>query len=654
MSKSIFNTIFSFLILTFPAYAQPYVVNEQLEKIFSEGFTDVNSSFPITSSSNPKFWATYGDGYYYMERKITSPRAIVADFKAISKNLAIKTKIQLGPVRSSESSVGVMFLVQPGGKGGFLFEINRKKSFRIKDLSNGAFITKEGENGWIKSKVIAPATRSNTIEIKGFRGKFDIYINNLYLYSFINNSYQSGKSGVYLGQNASARMYYFNLYELSIPGAPVEVNLENLQREILLLKEENDSLKTLEIQARFGGNNKGMISAIKILEEQISSVNEEKSQLNKILKEYKDSLPSSEINDSAIIPNAAIEKISSLSSERDSLKFNNESLNLKLTSTQKEKDSVSFALEQMKSKMKFLESHLEEVKDQILEIKNHEEKSLVKDPSKPSEPPKSPTISSSIDENIENTKDIINGTKLLNTDSTYEIGGNIDAEVKFYNSKKVSMKEPSKPSTQPKSPISPLPINKTLDSIQNIDTSAEILKADSVYENAVNIDEKIRVESENEALVKEPSKTLAQPVLPAFPSSVNEKIDNTKETFNSTKLLKADSTNENVVNIDEEIGFENNKEALEKNSSIPEAQPVLPASPSLIDENIDNTQEVTNGAELLKADSTYEHTIDIDEEIGFENNDKEDGLLDEKKSSLTPLKSQVIKVKKAVKAEFKD
>ena len=589
MRKSIFNTIFLSLISAFSAYAQPYVVNEQVEKIFSEGFTDVNSSFPITSSSNPKFWATYGDGYYYMERKITSPRAIVADFKAISKNLAIKTKIQLGPVRSIESSVGVMFLVQPGGKGGFLFEINRKKSFRIKDLSNGAFITKEGENGWIKSKVIAPATRSNTIEIKGFRGKFDIYINNLYLYSFINNSYQSGKSGVYLGQNASARMYYFNLYELSIPGAPIEVNLENLQRENLLLKDENDSLKTLEIQARFGGNNKGMISAIKILEEQISSVNEEKSQLNKILKEYQDSLPSSETKDSVIIPNIAIEKISSLSSERDSLKFNNESLNLKLTSTEKEKDSVQFAFEQMKSKMKFLESHLVEVKEQILEIKSHEEKALVKEPSKPSAPP------------------------ILQT--------------------------------------SPSSMDKTVDSTQNVKNSVEIIKEDSTYENSINLDEKIRVDNDNATLVKEPSKPSTPPILP---SSIDKTLDSMKEITNSSEILKADSTYKNAINIDEETGFENSKEALEKEPSIPSAQPILPASPSSMDENIDNTQEITNGAELLKADSTYEHTIDIDEEIGFENNDKEDGLLDEETPSLTPLRSQVIKVKKAVKAEFKD
>jgi hypothetical protein len=592
MKKSIFNTTFLFLISAFSAYAQPYVVNEQVEKIFSEGFTDVNSSFPITSSSNPKFWATYGDGYYYMERKITSPRAIVADFKAISKNLAIKTKIQLGPVRSIESSVGVMFLVQPGGKGGFLFEINRKKSFRIKDLSNGAFITKEGENGWIKSKVIAPATRSNTIEIKGFRGKFDIYINNLYLYSFINNSYQSGKSGVYLGQNASARMYYFNLYELSIPGAPIEVNLENLQRENLLLKDENDSLKTLEIQARFGGNDKGMISAIKILEEQISSVNEEKNQLNKILKGYQDSLPSSETKDSVIIPNIAIEKISSLSSERDSLKFNNESLNLKLTSTQKEKDSVQFAFEQMKSKMKFLESHLVEVKEQILEIKSHEEKALVKEPSKPSTPPISPTSPSSMD--------------------------------------------------------------KTVDSTQKVNHSDEIIKADSTYENAINIDEEIRVDNNNEALVKEPSKPSTLPISPTLPSSIDKTLDSIKEITNSTEILKADSTYENAINIDEKIGFENSKEALVKEPSIPSAPPILPASPSSMDENIDNTQQITNGAELLKADSTYEHTIDIDEEIGFENNDKEDGLLDEEIPSLTPLRSQVIKVKKAVKAEFKD
>lgn len=645
MRKSIFNTIFLFLISTFSAYAQPYVVNEQVEKIFSEGFTDVNSSFPITSSSNPKFWATYGDGYYYMERKITSPRAIVADFKAISKNLAIKTKIQLGPVRSSKSSVGVMFLVQPGGKGGFLFEINRKKSFRIKDLSNGAFITKEGENGWIKSKVIAPATRSNTIEIKGFRGKFDIYINNLYLYSFINNSYQSGKSGVYLGQNASARMYYFNLYELSIPGAPIEVNLENLQRENLLLKEENDSLKTLEIQARFEGNDKGMISAIKILEEQISAVNEEKSQLNKILKEYQDSLPSSKIEDSLVIPNIAIEKISLLSSERDSLKFNNESLNLKLTSTQKEKDSVQFAFEQMKSKMKFLESNLVDVKGQILEIKSHEEGALVKEPSKPSTLPILPT---SIDKTLDSIKEITNSAEILKADSTYENAINIDKKIGFENSKEALSKEPS---------ISPNPTSlrvKTADKTQVITNGDEILKTDSTYKKTIKIDEKIGLEKDNEALVKEPSITSTPIISPTSISSLDKTIDNTQKGPNVTELLKADSTYEKSINIDGEIGFENSKEALVKEPSIPSAPPISTTTTSSKDENIDNTQEITNGAELLKADSTYEHTIDIDEEIGFENNDKEDGLLDEEIPSLTPLRSQVIKVKKAVKAEFKD
>jgi hypothetical protein len=215
------------------------------------------------------------------------------------------------------------------------------------------------------------------------------------------------------------------------------------------------------------------------------------------------------------------------------------------------------------------------------------------------------------------------------------------------------VKEPSKPSTPPISPTSPSSMDKTVDSTQNVNND-EIIKADSTYENAINIDEKIRVDNNNEALVKEPSKPSTLPISPTLPSSRDKTLDSIKEITNSTEILKADSTYENAININEKIGFENSKEALVKEPSIPSAPPILPATPSSMDKNIDNTQEITNGAELLKADSTYEHTIDIDEEIGFENNDKEDGLLDEEIPSLTPLRSQVIKVKKAVKAEFKD
>ena len=152
--------------------------------------------------------------------------------------------------------------------------------------------------------------------------------------------------------------------------------------------------------------------------------------------------------------------------------------------------------------------------------------------------------------------------------------------------------------------------------------------------------------------MKEPSKPSTLPISPTLPSSRDKTLDSIKEITNSTEILKADSTYENAININEKIGFENSKEALVIEPSIPSAPPILPATPSSMDENIENVINISS-AELLKADSTYEHTIDIDEEIGLRIMIKK-LLLDEEIPSLTPLRSQVIKVKKAVKAEFKD
>ena len=164
----------------------------------------------------------------YMKRKISSPRAIIVNANETSKNFYIKSKVNLASTGTMESSVGIIFLAQKRGKGGFIFELNKKKKFRIKELGTGAFITKEGVNGWLKSKIIAFPERDNTIEIKGFRGKFDIYINGNYLYSFLNNSYEKGNFGAYIGPNAEAKIFYYNVYKLDIPGevkkSPLEPN----------------------------------------------------------------------------------------------------------------------------------------------------------------------------------------------------------------------------------------------------------------------------------------------------------------------------------------------------------------------------------------------------------------------------------------------
>ena len=63
MSYRYIALFLSLIMQSFISLAQPYVVNEKVEKVFSEGFTDINRNFIITPSSDPKFWGIYGDGY---------------------------------------------------------------------------------------------------------------------------------------------------------------------------------------------------------------------------------------------------------------------------------------------------------------------------------------------------------------------------------------------------------------------------------------------------------------------------------------------------------------------------------------------------------------------------------------------------------------
>ena len=371
MSKFTFIIILSILGLKTKVFSQPYVVNEKVEKIFSEGFTDLNDNFESTPKSDQKFWGKYADGYYYMERKIASPRAIVVKTEEVSKNFSIKTKLTLGPIGGTKASVGVMFLVQSSGRGGFIFEINKKKSFRITDLGTSAFITKEGKNGWLKSKTIALPSRSNTIELKSFRGKFDIYINGLYLYSFVNESYKKGKFGVYIGPNAAASLYYFNVYNLDIPSAEPEINIEGLQFQINSLKIENDRLKTLTLNAKYGDNDEAAISAIKILEDQLKTVNEENLHLKTILKDYEDSEPTLNLEEIEKDQKQTIlhsEKMTKLSFERDSVIQSTIPLRNRILKSDFARDSLRDINLKLVKKITFLEEHIKEVQINIDEI----------------------------------------------------------------------------------------------------------------------------------------------------------------------------------------------------------------------------------------------------------------------------------------------
>jgi hypothetical protein len=559
--------------------AQPYVVNEKVEKVFSEGFTDINKNFTITSSSDPKFWGVYGDGYYYMKRKIASPRAIIVNADETGKNFYIKSKVNLALTGTMESSVGLIFLAQKGGKGGFVFELNKRKKFRIKELGTGAFITKEGVNGWLKSKIIASPERDNTIELKGFRGKFDIYINGNYLYSFLNNSYEKGNFGAYIGPNAEAKIYYYNVYKLDIPGVAPEVSLDNLNQQIETLKNENDSLKTMVLTAKYNNDDKSAISAIKILEKQLETVNEENTEIKSIIKKYEinSSVSSDSINQFQSIE--FIKRLKMIRLERDSI------LNdLSVIKTLNHKsnfilDSLENQNMENQTRISFMKEELSQLKLEIAEFKltkgSDSSVFIVKSPSKPSEISTYHEISSDS-----------NATKYLET------------------------------SLSTKNDSSDNELRKLSSSLENLK-----IKKDSLSINVVKNLNAETIDSVQELQKTVHSKSLLDSMPQKFKvedsldtNRIDSLLDPKGKSPKSTTLIK-DSVIFSLIDSTKKTSIDSSLSKLE------EEQPSsLPLDTIKRKIKIDLPIDTVGSIELIKKDSIYLHTLDIDEELEVNQN----------------------------------
>ncbi|MCX6182062.1 MAG: hypothetical protein NT150_09065 [Bacteroidetes bacterium] len=273
----LFTQILALLLLPASLLAQPLITNETVEKMYFDDFTDDSQNWPTLNEANIK--ATVLQGSYYMERPGSSKsRAIMPTFPSISNKFMIKTAILLAPGNTDAQTLGILFMVQSDGSGGFVFEINKKQQFRVRGIvSAGQYIT-QGENGWLKSKNLV-ANEFNKVVIKGFGGSFDIYINDVYNFSFKNASFKTGDVGVLIGPEAKGKVDFFYVYNLNA-SMPEIVEKESVASELEKLRQENDSLK-LELAGKPASNFQDAEAAIKILEQQLESVNNENALLKK-------------------------------------------------------------------------------------------------------------------------------------------------------------------------------------------------------------------------------------------------------------------------------------------------------------------------------------------------------------------------------------
>lgn len=389
---SVFCTIISSSVL-----AQQEIRGEIIENIFTESFIDPSENFPQSPKSDKGLWAAYYDGYYYMEQINDNPRAIMALAKATNPDFYIKTKIMLGPASNNDQTIGVLFAVQPGGKGGLIFEFNRKNKFRVRDVG-GNIITPD--DGWVKCKAFNAPLEYNKIEIKCFRGRYECFVEDEFVFGFNDKRFLGGRFGLIIGRDAMAKMDFYSVYNLTIPGVPKFQSLEELKAINDSLLIQNNNLQEQLMLKEYDSENIDAIKAIKILEEQIEIVRIENEELKKIVTDYENN-PTNEIsNELKETMDFHVNKISDLSKERDSLT---------LLSISKEEviDNLKKQLEDQKAKCEAIKNKVAELKNISETPKNDElEKEIEEDSSSSVENDKKEIEEIEEDEDVEEIKEI--------------------------------------------------------------------------------------------------------------------------------------------------------------------------------------------------------------------------------------------------------
>lgn len=191
------------------------VVIERFDRLFlSENF-DSSSNY-WTTVSNSENLILVQDGEYIIQRKApTSSYAVIGNFKNNLTSFRLVTSLKLQKANTNDASLGIIFMAQSGGQGGFVFEINKLQQYRLRQINNGVYRYITGDvktSGWIKSTILKSIGLPNLFEVRTAEKNYDIYLNNVLIISFSEISYKSGDIGYIVGPGSKGSIDFLYLF----------------------------------------------------------------------------------------------------------------------------------------------------------------------------------------------------------------------------------------------------------------------------------------------------------------------------------------------------------------------------------------------------------------------------------------------------------
>lgn len=248
-----------------PVTVEPRVLSKFEYPVYKEGFDSITKSWPILS--NAENLLLIQDGEYILQRKSKlSPFAAMGEFEKHPEAFRLVTSLKIVKSMADEASMGFIFMAQEGGKGGFVFEINKEQQYRLRQITSGGYSYMTGspkDGGWTKSTLLKPVNFSNLIELRTSDKVYDLYVNNSLLLSFNEIAYKSGGIGFIIGPGTMGKVDFIYIFSNDKEMAGSQTAGENpeeatgndndiialaesiieLKSQINKLKSENESLK---------------------------------------------------------------------------------------------------------------------------------------------------------------------------------------------------------------------------------------------------------------------------------------------------------------------------------------------------------------------------------------------------------------------------
>jgi len=239
MRKVFFILIIFIATLSDFSLVQAQTVNEKFDRLdLSENFDTSSGMWTFMSNSENLFLVQEGE--YILNRKAPEkPYAIIANYDYNQLAFKMVTSLKIEKANDQNGSVGVMFMAQNDGNGGFIFEINTLKQFRLRQIVAGSYKYLTGDaksGGWVKSNFINNLNVYNLFELKFSQRNYDIYLNNNFF-------------GYIVGPGSRAKIDFLYLFSASGKGEPTAGSSNNNQQQegspdVIQLAESIIKLKT--------------------------------------------------------------------------------------------------------------------------------------------------------------------------------------------------------------------------------------------------------------------------------------------------------------------------------------------------------------------------------------------------------------------------